>query len=97
MTYLGDKQGRVRGIFKVRMLLAIYSFGDSTLEESIHNIELMDRVRVGDGYAKDHSNDGKFDNQTKSLIVVDARLLGEAMNNPPSLVPYEGAIRFILC
>lgn len=69
-TYLGDKQGWVRGIFKDGRLLAIYGFGESTVEKSILDAELMDRARVGDGYAEDHPNGGGFHNHAKSLIVV---------------------------
>jgi hypothetical protein len=35
---------------------------------------------------------GQLDNQVESLIVVDAEPLGEAVKNPTSLVPLQGAI-----
>jgi hypothetical protein len=37
-------------------------------------------------------NVGRLDNRAESLIVVDARWLGEAEKNSTSLVPFQGAV-----
>jgi hypothetical protein len=35
---------------------------------------------------------GRLDNRVESLIVLDVGALGEAVKDPPSLVPFQGAI-----
>jgi hypothetical protein len=56
----------------------------------------MKRPGEGDGQGEHGANCGHLDHRAKGLIVVDAGSLGlslgEAMKNPTSLVPFQGAV-----
>jgi hypothetical protein len=46
----------------------------------------------GDGQGEHSADCGLLDHRAEGLIIVDAESLGEAVNNPTSLVPVQGAI-----
>jgi hypothetical protein len=52
----------------------------------------MNRPGVGDDQGEHCADCGRLDHQVEGLIIVDARLLGEAAKNPGRLVPFLGAI-----
>lgn len=58
----------------------------------ILHVELAKRPRSGDGKAKDHTDHAGLDNGTKSLIKIDAGLLGVATYNPTCLISRECAV-----
>jgi hypothetical protein len=55
----------------------------------------VNRQRGGNCKGKDKANSGWFDDETKGFVVVDARLLGEAADNPTSFVAGERTIRVV--
>jgi hypothetical protein len=63
------------------------------MEEVILDIELMDHPVPGEGEEEDNTHGGELDDGTEGLVVVPSRALGEAPNDPTSLVAVEGAIR----
>jgi hypothetical protein len=52
----------------------------------------VNRPGAGDDQGEHSADHGRLDHQAKGLIVVDARLLDEAVKNPVSLVPVQGVI-----
>jgi hypothetical protein len=46
---------------------------------------------VEDGQREHGADHGQLDHQAEGLILVNARLLGEVVKNPMSLVPVQGA------
>jgi hypothetical protein len=74
-------------------LAAVDSIRQSAVEESILNIELMDRSIPGEGEGEDDANDGEFDDRVEGLVVVHSGVLGEATKDPTGLVAVEGAVR----
>ena len=62
------------------------------MEESILDVQLMNRPRTGQSQSENNSDSGRFDNRTESLILVDASPLSESPKNPTSLVTIKRAI-----
>ena len=62
------------------------------VEEGIFNVQLMDRLVAGGCQGEHHADRRRFDDGRKSFPVVDAGALGEATNDPASLVPLQRAI-----
>jgi hypothetical protein len=52
----------------------------------------MNRLGAGDDQGEHGADHGRLDHRAKGLIVVDAGSLGEAMNDPGSLVPLQRAV-----
>jgi hypothetical protein len=63
------------------------------VQERVIYIELMNGPGAGDGQGEHRADGGRLDHQAEGLIVVDAVPLGEAVKNPASLVPFQGAVR----
>jgi hypothetical protein len=80
------------GVDETRWLLAVDGLLQVAMKKSVLHVELMDRPRVSGGDAEDDTYCRRFDNRTEGLIVVDAVLLGEAVDHPASLVTSEGAV-----
>jgi hypothetical protein len=51
----------------------------------------VNRPGVEDGQREHCADHGQLDHRAEGLILVDARLLGEAVKNLVSLVPVQGA------
>jgi hypothetical protein len=62
------------------------------MEESVLDVELVDRPGARDCNAEDDADRGGFDDGTKSLVKVDARLLRKSMNHPSSLMASKTSI-----
>jgi hypothetical protein len=62
------------------------------VQERSHDIKLMDWPGVGDGQGEHGVDHGWLDHWAEGLIVVEVGSLGEATNDPVSLVPFQGAI-----
>ena len=77
-------------IFKINGLSAVHSLRQSPMEKSILHVELMEGEAEDDPYRR------RFDNQTESLVEVDAVLLREPANNPSGLVTSKGAVGVVL-
>jgi hypothetical protein len=85
-------------INKPRWLAAVDCLRESTMQEHILHIKLVDGPGMLDGQGKHHANGGWIDNRAKCLIVVDVGPLGEAVKNPTGLVPFQGdvGVEFVL-
>jgi hypothetical protein len=83
---------RLRGINKPYRLAVVDCLYESTMQECILHINLVDRPRTWDGQGKHHVDSGRLDNRVESPIVLDVGALGEVVKDPPSLVPFQGAI-----
>jgi len=62
------------------------------VKKGVLHVQLVNRPGTGCGDAEYRSYGGRFDNRAESLVVVDALALGEASDNPASLVASEGPI-----
>jgi hypothetical protein len=62
------------------------------MQKRVLYIELMNGPGEGDGQGEHRADGGWLDHRTEGLIVVDAGLMGEAVKNPTSLVPFQSAI-----
>jgi hypothetical protein len=82
----------LRRINKSSRLAVVDGFQKGAVQEHILHIELMNRPGAGDGEGEHSSDRVRFDHRAEGLIVVSAGSLGEAVKNPASLVPFQGAI-----
>jgi hypothetical protein len=62
------------------------------VQERVLYIELMNGPGAGDGQGEHRADGGRLDHRAGGLIVVDAVPLDEAVKNPASLVPFQGAV-----
>jgi hypothetical protein len=83
---------RPAGVDESGRLLAIDNLVESAIEKGILDVKLTDRPGAGDGDVEDKPNGGGLDDGAESLVVVDARTLGEATKNLACLAPGQGAI-----
>jgi hypothetical protein len=82
---------RLRMINKSSRLVIVDGLQDGAMQEHILHIKLMNRPGAGDDRGEHGANYGRLDHRAKGLIVVDTVSLGEAVRNPVSLVPFQGA------
>ena len=90
------KQGLLTTIWSARVdeswrLLTVDGLKVAVKKGVLH-VPLVNRPGTGCGDAEYRSYGGRFDNRAESLVVVDALALGEASDNPASLVASEGPI-----
>jgi hypothetical protein len=52
----------------------------------------MNRPGAGDDQGEHGADRGRLDHRAEGLIVVDTGSLGEAVKNPTSVVPFQGAV-----
>jgi hypothetical protein len=83
-------------INKVRGLLTIDFFIESTMKKSVFNVKLMNGPVIGESKRKNNTDGGMFDNRAKSFIKINTWLLGKTPNYPSSLVASKGTIRMKL-
>jgi hypothetical protein len=82
----------VRWVYKADQLSAIYHLRQSAIEEGVLDIELM--YWQGPERQSRNSLDGtRLDHRAEGLIIALPSTLGEAPQDPTSLVPIQGAIR----
>jgi len=62
------------------------------VKEGVLHVELVDRQLSRGHNAEDDPNGSRLDDGPEGLVVVDAVALGEAADNPASLVASQGAI-----
>jgi hypothetical protein len=73
-------------------LMTVDNLGELAMEEDVLDIELASLPFKGERDGVDDANRGRFDNQTKHLIEVNALLLRETMKHPACFVAVERAI-----
>jgi hypothetical protein len=83
-------------INKSSRLAVVDGLRKGVVQEHIRQIELMNRLGAGDGSGEHGADRGRLDHQAEGLIVIDVGSLGEAVKNPTSLVPFQGAVRIKL-
>jgi hypothetical protein len=66
---------------------------ESAVEEDVLHIELLNQLVVGGSSGEHHSDDGRFHNQAKNLVVVNPRALCETSEDLASLVAIERPVR----
>ena len=88
----------VRGgrIDEARWLLAVDSLLKMSVKKRVLHVQLANRPRAGSSDAQNSPNCRQFDNWAERLVVVDAMLQGEAVDDPACLVASESAIRVVL-
>jgi hypothetical protein len=67
------------------------------MQEHILHIKLMNGPGVRDGQGDHYADRGQLDHRDEGLIIVDAGLLGEAVKDPASLVPFQKPSELNLC
>jgi hypothetical protein len=86
---------RAAGINKPWGLLTVDNFIKSTVEEGILDIKLANSPRAGDGILQNEPDGSLFDNWTESLIIVEARTLRVATNNPACFVAGKATVKLL--
>jgi hypothetical protein len=76
---------RPAGVDECGRLLAIDNLVESAIEKGILDVKLTDGLGARDGDVEDKPNGGGLDDGAESLVVVDAKKLGEATENPARL------------
>jgi hypothetical protein len=82
---------RLHRINKPRRLAVVDCLRESTMQECVLHIKLMDMPGMGDDQWKHCADGGRLDHRTEGLLVVDAGPLGEVVKDPTSLVLLQGA------
>jgi hypothetical protein len=84
---------RSRGILKTKRLLTVNCFLKRAMEESIFDIELVNRPLRRDNYTEDCANGAGLNNRRESFIVVNAMLLRKTATNPASFIARKTTVR----
>ena len=66
------------------------------MKESVADINLSKTPSARHSQGKNYSNDGRLDNRTERITIVNAKLLGETTSNQSSFVLINRAIRTVL-
>jgi hypothetical protein len=74
-------------------VLTVNGLIEMTVKENILDIQLMDWLGVHGGNAQNEVNGGRLNHWTESLCIINTVLLGEATDDPSSLLPCERAVR----
>jgi hypothetical protein len=77
---------RSRGILKTKRLLTVNFFLKRAMEESIFDVELVNRPLRRDGYTEYYANGAGLNNRRESFIIVNPVLLRKTATNPASFV-----------
>jgi hypothetical protein len=86
-------QVRVSGVDEAGGLVAVDSLRQSAMEEGVLDVELVDRLVLGEGEGEDDTDGGELDDGARGLMIVHSRALGEAPKDPAGLIAIEGAVR----
>jgi hypothetical protein len=65
----------------------------ASMEEGILDVELMDWPGPREGQSQNSLDGSRLHHGAKGFVIVHPRMLGEAPQDPASLVPIQGAIR----
>jgi hypothetical protein len=80
----------VSRVGKAHGLAAEDRLRESTVEEGIFYVELLNGPGTTDSSSKHHTNSGQFYNRAEGLIVVDSGALSETPKDPTGLVAIKG-------
>jgi len=83
-------------INKTWRLLAVDCLIKMTMKKSILDIQLMNRPMMRGCNTQNCPDCSWFNNRTEYLIIVNAMVLRESLNNPTSFVASKGTIRMTL-
>jgi hypothetical protein len=85
-------QVRVSRVGEARGLAVEDCLRESTMEEDIFHVELLNGPGMGDNSGEHHVNSGWFHNRSEGLIVVDTEALSETLKDPTGLVVIKGPV-----
>jgi hypothetical protein len=85
-------QVRVSRVSEARELAAEDGLRESTVEEDIFHVELLNEPVTGDSSSEHRANSDRFYNWAEGLIVVDSGALSETPKDPTGLVAIKGPI-----
>jgi hypothetical protein len=77
---------RSRGILKTKRLLTVNCFLKKAMEESIFDVELVNRPLRRDDCTEYYANGAGLNNRRESFIIVNAMLLRKSATNPASFI-----------
>jgi hypothetical protein len=73
-------------------LLTVDGLLEVAVKKGVLHVQLVNRPGAGRGDAEYRPYGGRFDDRAEGLVVVNALTMGEASDNPASLVASEGPI-----
>jgi hypothetical protein len=73
-------------------LLTVDGLLEVAVKKGILHVKLVNQLGAGRGDAEYRPYGGRFDDRAEGIVVVDTLALGEASDNPASLVASEGPI-----
>jgi len=73
-------------------LLTVDGLLEVAVKKCVLHVQLVNRPGAGRSDAEYRPYGGRFNNRAEGLVIVDALALGEASDNPASLVASEGPI-----
>jgi hypothetical protein len=82
----------VSRVNEARGLVAEDCLRESTVEEYIFHVELLNGTVTGDSSGDHHVNSGRFYNWVEGLIVVDSRAPSETLKDPMGLVAIKSPV-----
>jgi hypothetical protein len=85
-------QVRVSTVSEARGLAAEDYLGESTVEEGIFHVELLNGPVTGDSSGEHRANSEWFYNRAENLFVVDSGALSETPKDPMGLVAIKGPV-----
>jgi hypothetical protein len=85
-------QVRVSKVGEARGLAGEDCLGESTMEEGIFYVELLNGPGTGDSSREHHANSGQFYNWAEGLVVVNSEALSETPKDPTGLVAIKDPI-----
>jgi hypothetical protein len=87
---------RASGVDKASKLAGVHRLGQSVVQEGILDVQLVDRLVLGEGDGEDGPNDGELDDGAEYLVVFHSGALSETLKDSTGLVPIQGAVRLEL-
>lgn len=85
-----------RAVDEARWLLAIDSFPELAMQESVLDIQLVHRPSIGSCQREDSANGHRLDDWRERLIKIHSRSLMEAMHDLAGLAPLKSAVGIAL-
>jgi hypothetical protein len=85
-------QVRVSRVSEARWLATEDGLRESTVEEDIFHVELLNEPVTGDSSGEHRANSDRFYNQAEGLIVVDSGALSETPKDLTDLIAIKGPV-----